>query len=91
MVVRAEALERGAVEGLAGIGVRDADDQLGALLEALAVEVDGTVFGNQPVDVVAGRDDAGALGQDRSDLADALLVAEGMAMMALPPSEREAP
>lgn len=73
MIVRAEALESSAVEGLAGIRVGDADDQLGTLLQALAIEVDGTVFGDEPVDVVAGRDDAGTFGQDRSDLADTLV------------------
>ena len=73
MVVRAEALEGGAVEGLAGVGVRNADDQLGALLEALAVEIDGTVLRDQPMDMVTGRHDTGAFRQDRSDLADTLV------------------
>ena len=105
VVVRSEALEGGAVELLLMVGVGDADDGFGSLLEGLAVEVHSTVLGYEPVDVVAGGHDTGAGGEDGSDLVTTpapevrtgailltpLLVTEGMAMMALPPLERDAP
>ena len=58
VVVRAETLEGGTVEFLLCRRVGYGDDQACALLQRLAVEVYGPVLGYEPVDVVAGRDDA---------------------------------
>ncbi len=91
MVVRAETLEGGTVEFLLCRRVGYGDDQAGALLQRLAVEVYGPVLGYEPVDVVAGRDDACAWRQYGGDLEMPLLVIEGMAMMALPPFDSDAP
>lgn len=45
MVVRTEALEGGAVQLLLSRRIGDGDNQTGALLERLAVEIDGSVLG----------------------------------------------
>ena len=66
--MRPEALERLTVQHLPVVGMRDADHQLGALLQALAVEVHGAVLGHDPVSVRAGRDHAGARVELRDDL-----------------------
>jgi hypothetical protein len=64
-----------------------------ALAQALAVEVDRPVFGRDPVDVAAGRDDAGARGELAGTMRETLPLAavEGRAMIALPPGESAAP
>ena len=69
----AESLEGSLFKLLTVVGMGHGNDGLGTLLEALAVEIDGTVLGHEPVDVVAGGDNACAGGEDRSDLAQALV------------------
>lgn len=87
----AVTLESRAVERLLVVGVSDADDQPRALLKRASVQVHGSVLGNEPVDVRARRDDAGSERQLGAILLMPLFVVEGMARIALPPSEREAP
>ena len=82
VIVRPEALEGGAVQFLLVVGMGYADDGLGSLLEGFAVEVDCSVLGHEPP---APEVRTGAI------LLTPLLVTEGMAMMALPPLERDAP
>ena len=73
MIMRSETLESGTVQTLARIGMGHADDEFRPLLKALSVEVDCTVFGNQPVDVVTGGHDTCTFSQDGSNLADTLV------------------
>ena len=87
VVVLAETLEGGTVEFLLGRRVGYGDDQACALLQRLAVEVYGPVLGYEPVVVTtpAPGDSTGAIFEMP------LLVTEGMAMMALPPFDSDAP
>lgn len=91
MVVLSVALECCPVQGFLGRRIGDRDDQPRTLLQAFAVEIDGAVFGDEPVDVVAGGYHACAAGQFGAIFEMPLLVTEGMAIIALPPFDSEAP
>ena len=67
-----EAFGSGLGKIFAGGGVGDGGEQTGALGERLPEEVDGAVFGDNPVDDGTRGDDARAFGQCRHDLAHAL-------------------
>ena len=73
VVVRAEAFESGAVQLFLMVGMGDADDCLGSFLEGFAVEVDCSVLGHEPMDVVAGGHDTGTWSENGGYLADALV------------------
>ena len=73
VVVLAETLESGAVQLLLSRRIGHRDNQAGTLLQRLAVEVYGAMLGYEPVDVVAGRDDACARREHGSDLRNALV------------------
>ena len=66
--VGAEALEGFAVEHFTVVGMGDADEELGPLLQGLAVEVDGAVLGDDPVRVSARSHHSGAGVERRYDL-----------------------
>ena len=91
MVVRSVAVESRAVERFAVIRMRDADNQPRTLLQRFSVQVDRAVFGDEPMHVRAGGHHAGAEGQFGAILLTPLFVTEGIARIALPPSERDAP
>ena len=69
----AEAFEGGSFEGFAVVGMGDFDHGLGALAEVLAVKVGRAVFGDDPMDMGAGRDDAGPFFQHADDARFAVL------------------
>ena len=60
MIVRAEALERCLVELFLIFRMSDGDDEACAFLQRATVKVHRTVFGDEPVDMVAGGDSTGA-------------------------------
>src|SRR5579859_3023384 len=66
----AVALVEGAVQPFAVGRMGDIDQELGALFEVLAEEVDATVFGSHPVDMTAGGHNAGTFLQDGNDPGD---------------------
>ena len=55
-----EPFEGGSVQLFSVVRMGDGDQQAGALLQGLAVQVHGALFGDDPLHVGAGRDDAGA-------------------------------
>ena len=86
-MVRSPALESGPVQLLLRRRMRDGDQQACTLLQGLAVEVHGSELGHEPV-VVTTPAPSNSVGQ----IFDTpLLVIEGMAMIALPPFESDAP
>ena len=58
--MRSEALESSPFERFSVVRMGDGDEQAGPFLQGFAVQVHGAVFGDDPLDVGAGRDDAGA-------------------------------
>ena len=58
--MRAETLERSAVQGLTVIRMRNGNEETGALLKGFSVKIHGAVFGNDPLDIGARGNDAGA-------------------------------
>ncbi len=91
VVVFAETLEGGPVEFLLRRGVRHRDNQPGALLQRLAVEIDGSVLRDEPVDVVARVTTPAPAVSTGAIFETPLFVIEGMAMIALPPFDSDAP
>ena len=51
--MRPEALEGSLVEHLLELGVRHRDDELGSFLQRTPIEVNRTIFRDEPMDVVA--------------------------------------
>ena len=70
-----ETLERGAVQHLPIIRVRDADEEFGTFLKRLAVQIHGTIFGDDPVRVGARCDHSRSWVQERNNLRLALVCA----------------
>ena len=56
MEMRPESLEGGFVQLFLELRMGNGDDELGTLLQRTSIEVDGTGFRDEPVDVVAGGD-----------------------------------
>lgn len=73
VIVGAEAFEGGTVKFFPVVGMSYADYEFGTLLKGLSVEIDGTVFGNEPVDVVSGCHYACSGVEYRRDFADSLV------------------
>ena len=71
--VRTEAFECCAVEFFAVIRVSHADHQFSAFLQGFTVQINSTVFGYEPVDVVTGSNNTCTLGQYVRDLRYALI------------------
>ena len=53
MKMRSEAFESGFVEHLLELGMRHRDNEFGSFLQRASVKVHCTIFGDEPVDVVA--------------------------------------
>ena len=68
-----EALIGCFVQHHAIIGMGDGGEELGSLLERTAGEVDGPVFGHDPMGIGSRRDHACALVEHRYDLGDTFL------------------
>ena len=53
MEMRPDALEGGLVEHLLELRMRNGNDEFGSLLQRASVKVHSTIFGDEPMDVVA--------------------------------------
>ena len=91
MVVAAVAVEGCLVESLLCRGVSHRDNQSRTLLQALAIQINSTILGYKPVDVVTGSNNTSTLGENVRNLRYALVVIEGIAIIALPPFDNDAP
>ena len=72
MEMRSKPLEGSFVELLLKIGMGYGDDEFGSFLQRPAIQVDSTVFRDEPMDVVARGDSTRAQVQSRHNLVDTL-------------------
>ena len=72
MIVRAETLERSAVQIISVIWMSDADEQFGSLLERFAEKIHGTILCYNPVCVRSWSDYTGTVLKCRDDFSHTL-------------------
>ena len=73
MVVRAETLERSAVQSLPMVRMCNAYQEFGSFLHRSPIEVNGTIFGHHIMYMSSGRDNASTVDYRRSNLAFSLI------------------